>query len=99
MNRRNLVVVQPPRNVESKLMMENASLLRRINLSPLGVDDTTPQSIDKIDHSMQSSPRCVRLNRERLEAIEKERMRFQKQVTENGRRLSISRLNNFTPFS
>ncbi len=98
MNKRNIVVVQPPRNTESKLMMENVNLLRTINNTPLGVDTTLPLSVNKIDHSKQTSPRCVRLNNERLIDIENERARFLQRVTENGRRLSISALNKFTPF-
>ena len=67
-------------------------------MSPLGVDDFLPETVDKIDHRKNTSPRCVRLNKERLEEIEKERYRLIKRINENGRRLSISRLNNFTPF-
>jgi hypothetical protein len=79
-------------------MMENANLLRLINESPLGVDAKLPRSINKIDHCIHSSPRCVRLSRENQNSITSERARFLQKVTENGRRLSISALNDITPF-
>jgi hypothetical protein len=79
--------------------MENASLLRRIHESPLGVDADLPQSVNKIDHSIYSSPRCVRLLRERNSSIAQERADFLQRVTENGRRLSISTLYDITPFN
>ena len=79
--------------------MENASLLRRIQHSPLGVDADLPQSVNKIDHSIYSSPRCVRLHYERNKSIALEKAQFLQRVTENGRRLSISTLNDITPFS
>lgn len=64
MNKKNLVVVQPPNHVESKLMMENTNLLKRMNESKIGVDDKLPFTVNKIDHSVHSSPRCVRLANE-----------------------------------
>ena len=99
MKKRNIVVVQPPSNVESKLMMENANLLRRIDEAPLGVDADLPRCVNKIDHSIHSSPRCVRLQHERKNSIALERAQFLQRVADNGRRLSISTLNDITPFN
>jgi len=70
--------------------MENEGLLRRITFTPICVDDSTPITRAKIDHSIKTSPRCVRLRREQFEALEHERARYFKKVSENSRRLSIS---------
>jgi hypothetical protein len=98
MNKKNLVVVQPQQNYNSKLRMENKVLLKMIDEAPIGVDTTLPESVNKIDHSLATSPRCVRLTNEREKAIINERLRLEKRITENTRRLSISTLRGFEPF-
>lgn len=57
MQRKQLVVVQPPNLNDSKLGMQNTKIVRLLKEAPIGVDNQLPHTVDLIDVSRLTNPR------------------------------------------
>lgn len=99
MQRKRSVVVQPTNLADSKLGMQNSKIIKYLKDAPVAVDTTSPYTLDLIDVSHHTNPRGVRLEREYSQHLEREKCKSDLKVTENTKRLAISNLRGFSPFS
>lgn len=99
LSRKNIVVVQPSNILDSKLGMQNSKITKVILDAPLGVNTSPPHTYHLIDISKHTSPRDARLERERDQSIELDKYRSNQRMAENQKRLAISNLRSFSPFS
>ena len=92
------MVKQPLNLTACKVTDENMRLAQNLKDISSQVDLSPPYTLNLINRSKYSSPRALRLDREREQEIARRNAHSELRMQQDRHRFSVSKLGNFTPF-